>query len=116
MHILIAPNAFKNSIDAKEAAAAIEEGLLQSKLRCTCECFPVADGGDGTAALLIEKLQGTIIHVNVHDPLGRKIFTSFGMIDNNTAVIELADASGLRLLKPEEYDPLVTSTFGTGEM
>lgn len=117
MRILIAPNAFKNSIDAKEAAKAIEEGLLKSKLKCTCECFPVADGGDGTAALLIEKLNGTTIHTKVHDPLGRKIFSSFGMIDNgNTAVIELADASGLRLLKPEEYDPLETSTFGTGEM
>src|SRR5690242_7740437 len=117
MHILIAPNAFKNSIDAKDAASAIKEGLLQSKLKCTCECFPVADGGDGTAALLIEKLKGTIIHTKVHDPLGRKIFSSFGIIDNgNTAVIELADTSGLRLLKPDEYDPLNTSTFGTGEM
>jgi len=117
MNILIAPNAFKNSIDAKDAAEAIKEGLQQSKLRCTCECFPVADGGDGTAALLIEKLNGTIIHTKIHDPLGRKIFASFGMIDSgNTAVIELADASGLRLLKPEEYDPLHTSTFGTGEM
>src|SRR3954447_4199390 len=103
MHILIAPNAFKNSIDAKDAADAIEEGLLQSKWKCTCECFPVADGGDGTAALLIEKLNGTIIHTEVHDPLNRKISSSFGMIDDSsTAVIELADASGLRLLKPEE--------------
>ena len=117
MNILIAPNAFKNSIDAKDAAEAIKEGLQQSKLRCTCECFPVADGGDGTAALLIEKLNGTIIHTKIHDALGRKIFASFGMIDSgNTAVIELADASGLRLLKPEEYNPLHTSTFGTGEM
>jgi len=117
MNILIAPNAFKNSIDAKDAAEAIKEGLQQSKLKCNCECFPVADGGDGTAALLIEKLNGTIIHVKAHDPLGRKIFASFGMIDDgNTAVIELADASGLRLLKPQEYDPLHASTFGTGEM
>jgi len=117
MNILIAPNAFKNSIDAKDAAEAIKEGLQQSKLRCTCECFPVADGGDGTAALLIEKLNGTIIHTKIHDPLGIKLFASFGMIDSgNTAVIELADASGLRLLKPEEYNPLHTSTFGTGEM
>lgn len=117
MNILIAPNAFKNSIDAKDAADAIKDGLRRSKLRCSCECFPVADGGDGTAALLIEKLRGTIIHTKVHDPLGRQIFSSFGMIDNgNTAVIELADASGLRLLKPEEYDPLETTTSGTGEM
>jgi glycerate kinase len=117
MNILIAPNAFKNSIDAKDAAEAIKEGLQQSKLKCNCECFPIADGGDGTAALLIKKLNGTLIHTEVHDPLSRIIFSSFGMIDDgNTAVIELADASGLRLLKPEEYDPIKTTTFGTGEM
>jgi glycerate kinase len=116
MHILVAPNAFKNSINANDAADAIKKGLLQSKLKCTCESFPVADGGDGTASLLIEKLNGTIIQTEVHDPLGKKISSSFGMTNGNTAVIELADASGLRLLKPEEYDPLETSTFGTGEM
>jgi glycerate kinase len=117
MRILIAPNAFKNSIDATDAAKAIKDGLLKSKLKCICECFPVADGGDGTASLLIEKLKGTNIQTKVHDPLGREIFSSFGMIGNgNAAVIELADASGLRLLKPEDYDPLETSTFGTGEM
>ena len=53
MHILIAPNAFKNSLDAASVAEAIEAGLMQSKLNCTCECFPVGDGGDGTAGLLI---------------------------------------------------------------
>ena len=81
MNILIAPNAFKNSIDAKDAAEAIKEGLQQSKLKCYCECFPVADGGDGTAALLIEKLNGTIIHTKVPRSLSRIIFSSFGMID-----------------------------------
>lgn len=117
MHILIAPNAFKNSINAKDAAEAIKEGLQQSNLQCTCECFPVADGGDGTAALLIEKLNGTIIQTQVHDPLDRKITSAFGFINKDeTAIIELADASGLRLLKSNEYDPLHASTFGTGEM
>jgi glycerate kinase len=117
MHILIAPNAFKNSLSASDAADAIKKGLLQSKLHCTCACFAVADGGDGTAALLIEKLNGINIQTKVHDPLKREINTSFGLIDNaSTAVIELADASGLRLLQPGEYDPLHASTFGTGEM
>lgn len=117
MHILIAPNAFKNSLDANEAANAISEGLLQSNLNCTCECFPVADGGDGTASLLIEKLKATRIHIKVHDPLNRSIHTSFGFIaENKTAIIELADASGLRLLQANEYDPLHATTFGTGEM
>lgn len=117
MHILIAPNAFKNSLDAPKAAEAINNGLHKSKLRCTTSCFPVADGGDGTAALLIDYLKGEWIHVNVHDPLMRKINSSFGWIEKDkTAIIELAAASGLRLLKPDEYNPLAATTAGTGEL
>jgi len=117
VRILIAPNAFKNSLDATAAAEAIREGLQQSKLKCTCECFPVGDGGDGTATLLIQKCGGTIVPVEVHDPLGRKIRAAFGLIDHgNTAIIEMADASGLRLLRREEFDPSRTNTFGTGEL
>jgi glycerate kinase len=117
VHILIAPNAFKNSLDATAVAEAIREGLQQSKLKCTCECFPVGDGGDGTAALLVQKCGGTIVPAEVHDPLGRKIPAGFGLIDNgSTAVIEMADASGLRLLRREEFDPLHATSFGTGEL
>ncbi len=115
MHVLIAPNAFKNSLDAANAAKAIEEGLLQSKLECTCECFPIGDGGDGTAALIINHYNGRVISTEVHDPLGRKIGSSFGLINGgNTAVIEMADASGLRLLQHYELNPLRASSFGTG--
>lgn len=117
MHILIAPNAFKNSLDAASVAAALQEGLQQSQLVCTTEIFPVADGGDGTAELIIKKQNGMLVHTTVHDPLGRKITASFGLTDNNeTAVIEMAHASGLRLLKPAEYNPLRASSSGTGEL
>jgi glycerate kinase len=67
MHILIAPNAFKNSLDAAKVAEAINKGLLKSKLSCTTTCFPVADGGDGTAGLLIDHLGGQLIHAIVND-------------------------------------------------
>jgi glycerate kinase len=117
MHILIAPNAFKNSLNAADAATAIKDGLLESNLNCTCECFPVGDGGDGTAELIIEHCKGVVVTAEVHNPLGRKINASFGLIDDNkTAVIEMANASGLRLLKQSEYDPLHTSSYGTGEL
>ena len=117
MHILIAPNAFKNSLDAAKVAEAINNGLHQSKLSCTTTCFPVADGGDGTADLLINYLDGQLIRTIVNDPLKRKITSSFGWIGKDkTAIIELATASGLRLLKADEYDPLTTTTFGTGEL
>ena len=116
-NILIAPNAFKNSLSAVDAAAAIAKGFLQSKLNCTGTCFPVGDGGDGTANLIIEKFNGKRVAVNVRDPLGREISTSFGLINNGkTAVIEMADASGLRLLNSAELNPLKASSYGTGEM
>jgi glycerate kinase len=117
MHILIAPNAFKNSLDATEVAEAIEQGLKLSRLNCTTTCFPIADGGDGTGSLIIKICKGTIISKEVHNPLGRKINASFGLIDKGkTAVIEMADASGLRLLKKDELDPLRASSYGTGEL
>lgn len=117
VHILIAPNAFKNSLDATPSAEAISKGLLQSRLHCTCECFPIGDGGDGTAELLIRKLEGTIVNCRVYDPLRRIVSSRFGLINNGkTAVIEMADASGLRLLSPQELNPLLASSFGTGEL
>lgn len=116
MRILIAPNAFKHSLTAEEAANAIRQGLMQSKLDCECECFPIGDGGDGTAELIIKKRNGEIVNAEVHDPLGRKINASFGLIDNGkTAIIEMADASGLRLLHSNELNPIQATSFGTGE-
>ncbi|MES2107692.1 MAG: glycerate kinase [Bacteroidota bacterium] len=117
MHILIAPNAFKNSLDAEQAALAIAEGLKQSKLECTAQLFPIADGGDGTGSLILKSCNGTVLTREVTDPLGRKITAKFGLIENNTtAVIEMADASGLRLLKKDKLNPLKATSYGTGEL
>lgn len=122
MNILVAPNAFKNSLDADAAAEAISKGLLQSRFSCSCTSFPVGDGGDGTAALLLKHLNGKIINRTVCDPTGRKINSFFGLADDDplsehkTAIIELADASGLKLLQRDECDPLRATTFGTGEL
>ncbi|MCU7549691.1 glycerate kinase [Chitinophagaceae bacterium LB-8] len=114
--MLIAPNAFKNSLTAEETATAIQEGFLQSKLDCECECFPIGDGGDGTGELIIKKCNGQLVDVAAHDALGREIKAPFGLIDKGkTAVIEMADASGIRLLKREELSPLLATSFGTGE-
>lgn len=117
MHILISPNAFKNSLDANAAAIAIEKGLQESSLACTTKCFPIGDGGDGTGYLVTKLLNGIFINETVHDPLGRMINATLGLIDNGeTAVIEMAAASGLRLLQPREYDPLHATSYGTGEL
>lgn len=117
MHILIAPNAFKHSLSAMEVAEAICEGLKKSTLQFTHECFPVGDGGDGTGELILKKMRGEKIEIIVENPLGKKINSCYGLIDKgNTAVIEMANASGLRLLDPNEMNPLKTSSVGTGQM
>jgi len=117
MHILIAPNAFKHSLTANETADAIQEGLKRSGLNFTSECFPIADGGDGTGHLIVEKCGGVWHEYEVHDPLGRLIKASLGITDQGkTVVIEMADASGIRLLNPEERSPLMASSFGTGQL
>ncbi|HYK47189.1 MAG TPA: glycerate kinase, partial [Parafilimonas sp.] len=117
MNILIAPNAFKNSLDAASVAAAIETGLLRSTLKCDCIRFPVGDGGDGTAEILVQRFEGRKMSRKAQDPLGRTIGVEFGLIEENkTAVIEMADVSGLKLLKGKELDPLHATSFGTGEL
>jgi glycerate 2-kinase len=117
MHILIAPNAFKNSLSAPDAVEAIRDGLLNSGLTGSIQCFPVGDGGDGTASLIVQRLGGSFIDVQANDPLGRKINTSVGFVDEGkTAVIEMASISGLKLLKQKEFDPLHSTSFGCGEL
>ena len=115
MRILIAPNAFKNSLDATDAADAIRRGLARSGFMG--ECFPIGDGGDGTGELLTRRLGGVPIPCRVHDPLGREITAHFGWVaGTRTAVVEMAAASGLRLLKPEERDVIRADSYGTGEL
>lgn len=115
--VLIAPNAFKYSLNAIDIADAIQKGLMQSKLDCICECFPVGDGGDGTGELMIRKYDGLVVLAGVNDPFGRPINSSFGLVNNGkTAIIEMANASGLQLVKPDELDPLRATSFGTGEL
>jgi glycerate 2-kinase len=117
MHILIAPNAFKNSLTADLVAEAIRKGLEQSQLVCSTALFPIGDGGDGTGPLLMQYLHANKIDIEVHDPINRKIRAGIGITSGNeTAIIELAEASGLRLLQKEEYDPLHATTYGTGEL
>jgi glycerate 2-kinase len=117
MHILIAPNAYKNSLDAKRAAEAIDRGLHRSGMICTTRIFPIADGGDGTADLLSAYLGGAKFSCKVNGPFGVPLTSSFSLVpDQGMAIIELAAASGLRLISPDKYDPLRATTIGTGEL
>ena len=117
MNILVAPNTFKNSLDARRVALAIETGLKQSSTGCNITRCPVGDGGDGTADLLTEQLNGERIFIDVMGPLGKPVTAPIGFVENGrVAIIELADASGLRLISPAERNPLKATTFGTGQL
>ena len=117
MRIIVAPNAFKGSLSAEEAAESIAKGLKKRKLLCDLQILPIADGGDGTAHLISKKLSARPIKVLVHGPLGQKVEAFYGWLSNsNTAIIELADASGLRLLNYSKPDPLRSNSPGTGEL
>lgn len=117
MRIAVAPNAFKGSLTASQAASCIERGLRKALPECTVGKFPMADGGDGTVLAIVEATGGRCVRRAVCDPLRRQIRAAFGMTgDGRTAVIEMALASGLALLRPNERNPLLTSTRGTGEL
>lgn len=117
MRILIAPNAMKGSLTADEFANAIEEGLLKADQSLEVIKRPLADGGDGTTALLIKALNGIFVPVEVSDPLNRKIQSRFGWLaDSKCAILEMAEASGLDLLTSAELNPMIASSFGTGEL
>lgn len=117
MHVVISPIAFKHSLSGLEVAAAIKSGLEESNLNATYSIFPIADGGEGMLEILVNYYQGTYQRVSVKDPLHRPIEAKFGLINQGkTAIIELAQASGLKHLKSSERNPLITSTYGTGEL
>lgn len=117
MKILLAPDSFKGSLTAIQAARAMAEGIRDIDPTIETVMLPVADGGEGTMSSLIGATSGTIVTVSVQDPLGCPIKASYGVLgDGETCVIEIAEASGLLLLAEEEKNPLATSTFGTGEL
>ncbi len=115
--IIIAPDSFKGSLTAQEVADAMEQGVRRV-LGDEVEIIklPIADGGEGTMEILVRALAGERVVVAVHDPLMRIIQASYGIVGGDTAVIEMAAASGLTLLAAEERNPMNTSTFGFGEM
>ncbi|MGC4233590.1 MAG: glycerate kinase [Niabella sp.] len=117
MKIVMAPNAFKNSLPASEVAAALVEGFQKAGFKGAISNCPVGDGGDGTGTLLCRYFNAIQCYCNVKDPLGRPIQAPWGWIpEKQTAIIEMADASGLRLLKPEAYAPLKATTAGCGQL
>ncbi len=116
MKIVIAPQAFKGSISALEAASAMSEGVRRVLSDAETVLVPVADGGDGTLETLVESTGGEVRSSEVTGPLGEPVTAEWGALgDGHTAVVEMARTSGLALVPIEKRDPLVTTTYGLGE-
>ena len=117
MVFLIAPDSFKGSLSAVDAARAMSQGVRSVAPDATVIELPVADGGEGTVEVLVAATRGRIVETTVTGPLGRPVRAAWGILgDEKTAVIEMAAASGLMLLRHEERNPRKATTFGTGEL
>src|SRR5207253_3480884 len=115
--VIVAPQSFKGSADAVAVASAIARGIRHAWPGAHIEEMPLADGGEGTVRALVTATNGGLRRSRVHDPLGREIDAEWGVLgDGLTAVVEMAAASGLPLLEPNERDARITSTRGTGEL
>ena len=117
MKIVIAPDSFKGSLTATEAADAIEIGFRAVYPDAEYVKVPMADGGEGTVQSLVDATSGTIINQSVIGPMGDMVSGFFGIFgDSRTAVVEMAAASGIHLVKPEERNIYLASSFGTGQL
>ena len=117
MKIVVAPDSFKGSMTAAQACEAIAAGLRKAIPAAEIVSVPMADGGEGTVDALVASTGGRRVSARVTGPLGEPIMAVYGILgDDQTAVIEMAAASGLPLVPPAKRNPLVTTTYGTGEL
>lgn len=114
---VLAPDSFKESMTAKEACEAMERGIKKVDDSIVCIHVPMADGGEGTMQSLVDATGGTVYSVKVTGPLGNEVEAYYGITgDGETGVLEMASASGIHLVAPGERNPLITTTYGTGQL
>ncbi len=117
MKVIVAPDKFKGSLSAPDAAHALARGVLRADPSATIDLVPMADGGEGTVEALVEATGGSYREVVVTGPLGHPTEARYGILgDGRTAVVEMAAASGLVLVRQADRNPLEATTFGTGEL
>lgn len=116
MKFLFASDSFKGTLSCEKTAELLIKAAKQVFPQCSCTGVPVADGGEGTADAVLSAMGGSKVMLEVHDPLMRSLQASYGRIDENRAIIEMAAASGLPLLTEAEYNPATTTSYGTGEL
>ena len=117
MKIVIAPDGFKGNLSALQVAQAIDKGIKHVVPDALTTIKPMADGGEGTVQALVDATGGKLMTTEVTDPLGGRVLAHWGLLsDRVTGVIEMASASGLPLVPPDKRNPLLTTTYGTGEL
>lgn len=117
MKFVLAPDSFKESMTAKEVCIAMENGIRKIYKDAECIHVPMADGGEGTVQSLVDATEGVLYKEEVTTPLGNKVIATYGILgDGETAIIEMAEASGLQLVPRENRNPLITTSYGTGEL
>ncbi|ADT88815.1 glycerate kinase [Vibrio furnissii] len=117
MKVVIAPDSFKESLTAKQVSDAIHAGLARVWQDAEFVSVPVADGGEGTVQSLVDATEGHLVHLTVKGPQNKPVDAFYGMLgDGQTAVIEMAAASGLHHVPLAQRDPKLTTSFGTGEL
>ena len=117
MRIVCAPDSFKESMTAVEAAAALARGIRRVDPSIECELVPMADGGEGTTEALVAALHGEFVEADCHDALNRPITGRFGFVPRSRlAVIEVAETAGLAQIDPPERDPWAATSRGVGEL
>ena len=117
MKIILAPDSFKGNLTSLEVATAFEKGIKRVLPRAKCIKIPMADGGEGTVQSLVDGVGGKFIRKRVVGPAGNTVSARYGLLsDGLTAVIEMAEASGLPLVSGKNKNPLKTTTYGTGEL
>ncbi|UCC67306.1 MAG: glycerate kinase [Armatimonadota bacterium] len=117
MNIIVAPDSFKGSLTAAEAADAIVQGVRDVLPEAEIVSIPLADGGEGTVEALVLATKGRFVHQKVTGPMGDPLKATFGVLgDDVTGVVEMAAAAGLPLVPPEQRNPLLASSYGVGEL
>lgn len=117
MKIVVAPDSFKGSVSALGVAEAIERGIRSVFAEAEVQLLPIADGGEGTIEALVIATGGQVLYEEVVGPLGTTLKAQWGILgDAETAIIEMAAASGLPLVPADKRDPRITTTFGTGQL
>ncbi len=117
MRVVVAIDSFKGSLSSREAGEAVKKAVLRASPNAAVHVCPLADGGEGTVEALCEGMDGHMVETVVTGPLGTPVTARYAILsDGTTAVIEMAAAAGITLVPPEQRDPMITTTFGVGEL